>query len=201
MKLDKKLLKTICEIQTVTFYQEKMQLFLLNYLTARDFEVDVDQEGNIYVNRSLSDVPCIVAHMDTVHDLTEDLSVFEHKDVWIGINRETMKQTGIGGDDKVGIYIALELLKAHSIKAAFFVDEEVGCQGSELADMKFFENCLYVLQCDRRGNNDFVTRISGTLSSKQFQMDVYPILKRYDYRFCEGMITDVGQLAENKIGI
>lgn len=201
MKLDKKLFKTLCQIQTVTYDMDDMKYFLFEYLTKREMEFDTDAEGNIYINRSLSNVPCMVAHLDTVHALTEDLTVFESNGIWIGINRETMQQTGIGGDDKVGIYITLELLKSHKMKAAFFVDEEIGCAGSYRADMSFFKDCHYVLQCDRRGNKDFVTNISGSLSSKAFQLDVHPVLKAYGYKFSDGMITDVGQLAENKIGI
>lgn len=201
MKIDKKLFKQICEVQTVSYLTDDMQDFVCNWLHVNKLPYDEDEKGNIYVNRHLKNVPCIVAHMDTVHDIVSNLTVFQSGDIWTGINIEDMTQTGIGGDDKCGIYIALEMLRTHNIKAAFFVDEEVGCIGSFNADMTFFKDCLYVLQCDRRGNNDFVTNILGEISSKKFQTDIKPILAKYCYKFSNGMITDVGQLAENKIGI
>jgi putative aminopeptidase FrvX len=47
--------------------------------------------------------------------------------------------TGIGGDDKCGVYACLELLKElPNLKAAFFVSEETGCHGSKKADPNFF---------------------------------------------------------------
>lgn len=201
MKIDKKLLKAICKVQTVTGNTEQMAMFIFKYLESNQLEYYTDKHGNIYVNSFYENVPCMVAHIDTVHDIVEDLTVFESEDIWLAYNTDTMQPTGIGGDDKVGIYITLELLKKHRIKAAFFVDEEIGCAGSRNADMDFFKGVNYVLQCDRRGNSDFVNNISGKLSSKRFHKDVLPILNQYGYKFSNGMITDVGQLAENKIGV
>jgi putative aminopeptidase FrvX len=61
--------------------------------------------------------------------------------------------TGIGGDDKCGIYACLELLKElPNLKAAFFVSEETGCHGSRKADKIFFTNVGYAIQFDAPGN-------------------------------------------------
>jgi putative aminopeptidase FrvX len=61
--------------------------------------------------------------------------------------------TGIGGDDKCGVYVCLELLKQlPNVKAAFFVSEETGCHGSKKADKDFFSNVGYVMQFDAPGN-------------------------------------------------
>jgi len=86
------------------------------------------------------------------------------------------------------------------IKVVFFRDEEVGCEGSYDADIDFFNDCSFVLQCDRRGNDDFINIAGGTqLSSKEFQSDVQPILKQYGYKFNTGMMTDVMALKETGI--
>jgi hypothetical protein len=46
--------------------------------------------------------------------------------------------TGIGGDDKCGVFACLTLLKELPyVKAAFFVSEETGCHGSLKADPRF----------------------------------------------------------------
>jgi putative aminopeptidase FrvX len=61
--------------------------------------------------------------------------------------------TGIGGDDKCGVYVCLELLRSlPNVKAAFFVSEETGCHGSKKADKEFFSNVGYVIQFDAPGN-------------------------------------------------
>jgi hypothetical protein len=143
----------------------------------------------------------MVAHMDTVHDIIDDFRVVAIDDRLTGFDALTMTQSGIGGDDKVGIYIALECLRTFDeIKIAFFRDEEVGCLGSYEADLTFFEDCRFVLQCDRRGNSDFVINASGVgLSSEAFQDDVLPIISGYGYSFAHGAMTDVMALKESKV--
>jgi len=159
--------------------------------------------NNIYVTKGKSKAyPCIVAHTDTVHDIHKYYKVFEDDGCLFAFNAETGKQVGVGGDDKVGIWIALEMLMSFDkIKCAFFHSEEMGCIGSSQADMKWFKDVGYCLQADRRGNTDFVNSISGKLYSKAFKKAIKPILKEYGYKETSGAITDVGQLAANGIGV
>jgi di/tripeptidase len=66
-------------------------------------------------------------------------------------------QCGIGGDDKAGVFVCLELLLALPVlKAAFFVDEEIGCLGSRQADPMFFEDVGYCIEFDSP-NNDILS--------------------------------------------
>ena len=158
------------------------------------------KDGNIYITKGkASTYPTMVAHMDTVHKKVKDLTVVLVKECLTAINAETMAQTGIGGDDKVGVFLALEALrKFKNIKVAFFKDEEIGCVGSYKADMQFFDNSTFVLQCDRRGHEDVITSASGTpLCSIEFQDALRPIMARYGYKFTTGMMTDVMALKES----
>lgn len=158
--------------------------------------------GCIYVTKGNSNsYPCIVSHMDTVHEIVENLTPIEVNGNITGINAVTMEQTGIGGDDKVGIYIALQSLKKFdNIKLVFFRDEEIGCLGSYNPCFDFFKDCRFILQCDRKGNKDFIVNANNTsLSSNKFQNDVLPIIKKYGYSFNTGMMTDVMALKESGI--
>ena len=157
-----------------------------------------DDGDNIYVQKGVGPYPCIVAHMDTVHDIVADLTAVVVAGKITGINAKTMRQTGIGGDDKVGIYVALEMPREHDNMKVFFArDEEVGCDGSQLANPLFFDDVTIALQCDRRGNSDFVTEVCGTkLSSSAFQKAVLPIISRYGYKFSKGLMTDVMELKQ-----
>ena len=77
-----------------------------------------------------------------------------------------------------------------NMKCVFFVGEETGCVGSGRADMDFFNDCRFVIQCDRRGNSDMVTHINGTpLCSDDFIRAVEP--EKYGYAECTGLLTDV----------
>ena len=61
--------------------------------------------------------------------------------------------TGIGGDDKCGVFACLTLLKELPyLKAAFFVSEETGCHGSKKAKDEFFQNVGYAIQFDAPEN-------------------------------------------------
>jgi len=198
-----KKLEQILTIQSESYGQWRMFAYLIRQIKAMDVDFYV-HSGNIYITKGVSTVyPCIVAHMDTVHDIVEDLSILRVGDNLTGFNRVTMKQSGIGGDDKVGIYIALEcLIKFNNIKVVFFRDEEVGCVGSYKADMPFFDDCSFVLQCDRRGNTDVIHNASGTqLCSKDFKNSIKGIMKRYSYSFNTGMMTDVMALKENGLKV
>jgi hypothetical protein len=182
-----------------------MFAYLIRQLYAMDSSVDFYvHNGNIYVTKGQAEVyPCVVAHMDTVHDICEDLTVLQAGDLLTGFNTVTMKQTGIGGDDKVGIFIALQTLdKFDNVKVAFFRDEEVGCNGSYVADMTFFDNVSMVIQCDRRGDSDFVHTASGTkMASKDFIKQVSKLLRTHKYSIQSGMMTDVMALKENGLNV
>jgi hypothetical protein len=168
------------------------------------------ENGNVYAIKGQADVyPCIVAHTDTVHPmeqpgdfkLTHDTDRLEwwsynpNKTEAIKDGGEQFVQVGIGGDDKVGIYVALNMMRNEKVlKCAFFRDEEVGCRGSREADMSFFDDVTLVLQCDRRGTNEFVNRISGELMSIDFERAVKPILDEWGFKNVTGAPTDVGAL-------
>ena len=193
-----KLIETL-SVQTCTYNQWRMFSYIIRNLKRIGCEY-YTCEGNIYVTKGSSDIyPCIVAHMDTVHEIEKDLVVVEISGNLTGFNPITMSQIGIGGDDKVGIYIALEVLeKTDNIKAVFFRDEEIGCEGSGEADIPFFHDCSFVLQCDRKGNKDFISNIGSVdLSSDSFKQRIKEIMKNYNYKFAEGMMTDVLVLKEN----
>lgn len=200
------LLLDILKVQSHTYECDRMIDFVLEKLFELGCWIDYDKAGNIYAVKGEADTyPCIVAHLDTVHKIVPDneymvISDDTHAFAYNPIKKE---MTGVGGDDKVGIYIALQMMRdLDYCKAAFFVDEEVGCVGSLDADMDFFRDVRFALQCDRKGNSDFVYNIMGvSLYTEQFSNDIAPILAAHGYSEHTGGLTDVYQLAENGIGV
>lgn len=191
----------ILKIQSESYNQYRVFAYLIRQLKAIGCDY-YTYNGCIYVTKGTAEYyPCMIAHMDTVHSIGKDLSVIEINGNLTGFNKFTMQQTGIGGDDKVGIFIALQCLEFFdNIKVVFFRDEEIGCEGSYDPDNDFFEDCGFILQCDRKGYGDFITKAGGTkLSGKDFQRDVKPILKNYGYKFESGLMTDVMALKESGI--
>lgn len=163
--------------------------------------------GNVYAEKGGGDVrPCIVAHMDTVFSIIPDdhYRVGFHEGKWYAWNMETNRQTGVGGDDKVGIYVALDTLRRmDNIKVAFFRDEEIGCLGSAVADMTFFDDVGFVLQCDRRGYGEFISDAAGVeLHDDEFGVAVKPYLDTYGFKGGKyGSITDVMELKDGGLKV
>lgn len=95
----------------------------------------------------------LVAHMDTVHELLPDLILYDmEKDRVSSLN-------GIGGDDRCGIYMILEIVKTYNCSVLFCEDEESGGVGAR----KFIQTDLakelefnYAIELDRKGSNDAV---------------------------------------------
>lgn len=192
------LLKQLYEIQSKSGHEKDMFDFLCSWLEMHggdEVEIESDKKGNLYVTKGTSDTyPAVVAHMDQVQPIS-NVEAFMHEDIFMGYDRVSHLQAGLGADDKNGIWIALQcFLEFPAIKLAFFVEEEIGCVGSREANLAFFDNARFVIQCDRKGNTDFVSKACGeTLCDKQFITDAK--IEEFGYTDCTlGGLTDVKTL-------
>ena len=198
MKIKRKnRLKKLLAIQSKTYQTQRMSRYICDELNRLNLPHTKDKYGNIYCAKGYAKYyPCMVCHIDTVHEIAKSPRIFEHEDIMVAFDMKTKQQIGTGGDDKVGIFITLEMLRHYNnFKAVFFLDEECGCVGSSHAQLSFFKDCTTVLECDRRGYNDFVNSISGTkLFNDKYYNVIKPILKKYNRTVCNGGITDVGEI-------
>lgn len=193
-----KLLKKLYEISSPSRNEQVMCRFIKSLLIGMKVDFTEDKHGNIYATKGESDTyPCVVCHTDEVHDVREKgYKVIRYNDIIFALNEETMELNGIGADDKNGIWVCLKALNDFDvIKCAFFVSEEVGCIGSSRADMTFFDDCRFVLQCDRKGNKDFIINASGTeLCSPEFIEACH--INEFGYEVERGLMTDVMTLKD-----
>lgn len=198
------LLKELYGISARTHQEKDMIAFVSQRLSDLGIVFTTDKAGNIYATKGNADTyPCIAAHLDEVHEAREKgYEVLAVRDEFIiGFNSSKREFNGIGADDKNGIWVCLKCLeKFDNLKCVFFVGEEQGCIGSRQADMKFFDDCRFVLQCDRKGNSDFISNIYGnSLCSPQFIKDAS--LGEHGYKEGHGMQTDVQALREKGLEI
>jgi hypothetical protein len=164
----------------------------------------VDKYGNIYATKGQTEsYPCVVAHTDEVHPKrNKDYEIVNFRnEIIFGYDTRKKHLVGIGADDKNGIWICLKCLEEYEhMKCAFFMGEEIGCIGSNRANMAFFDDCRYVLQCDRKGNSDLITSISGTeLCSDDFLNDIN--ISDYGYKIQNGLQTDVLTLKKRGLDV
>ena len=98
----------------------------------------------------------LIAHLDTVHKILPYF-ILTSKDK--NGNKTLSSPSGIGGDDRCGVYMIFEVLKKFNCSVLFCEDEEIGCIGAT----KFTEHSIsdelqfnYIIEFDRKGSNDAV---------------------------------------------
>lgn len=167
MNIDLELLKNVLSVPTKTYQEEKMVKFLIEWLTENNIPHFVDDFNNVYATKQESlelpedfYFPCVISHTDTVHNIdtiniNEEMLPNAQDEIKLAYKayNDSGKPTGIGGDDKCGVFACLTLLKElPNVKAAFFVSEETGCIGSMKANSEFFTNVGYGIQFDAPEN-------------------------------------------------
>ena len=201
----KELLIDVLSVQTSSGQEDLMIEYIEKFVKKNVPDADIIiKDNNVYVTKGIAETyPCVVAHTDTVHKIHADFQVYENKDIIFAFSNDEYKQVGVGGDDKVGVWVALEMLiSCDTIKCAFFHSEEIGCIGSTDADMEWFSDVGYVFQSDRRGHTDFVNSIGGKdLFDEKFSKKISKIIKHYGYEETSGAMTDVEQLVDNGLDV
>lgn len=195
----------VLRVQTNSENEKLMVLYLDKELGLLKLDYTIDAAGNVLVTKGkVGTYPCVVSHMDTVHSFVDNFEIYhdiKDKDILFAMNDK--QRVGIGGDDKCGIFGCLYLLKTvPNIKVIFFSREESGCRGSGAINMKFFEDCRYLIQLDRRGSKDFIqTYWSKKTVSHEFSSEIGLTKKKWGYKNATGTVTDVMKLWDNKVGV
>lgn len=93
----------------------------------------------------------LVAHLDTVHKQQVKTICYSPD------GKIIMSPEGIGGDDRAGVYMILQIIKNYPCHVLFCEDEETGGHGArEFANSKICPQVNYIVEMDRRGSNDAV---------------------------------------------
>lgn len=128
--------------------QQALKKVLMSELTRMGYRTKT-KKGFIYAKGSLPVL--LVAHMDTVHK-NPVKTICYSKDGSI-----IMSPEGIGGDDRAGVYMILQIIKTHRCHVLFCEDEETGGIGAQkFANSDIRPEINYIVELDRRGSNDAV---------------------------------------------
>lgn len=158
---------------------------LVNFFKKED--IDYDQYGNIFIgfNKKSAGLPILVAHTDNV--------LGDNKEPVFDLSCRYIKgvHNGIGFDDKAGIMAIITLwqyFKEQKFRIIFPANEEVGGVGSENMADDWFVDAKWILELDRKGNNDFIQTSGGTrLCSDEFAQKFIDM----GFKKAEGVFTDV----------
>jgi hypothetical protein len=164
--------------------------YCCDFLCSIDREPEGDRFGNMWhIPEGAPYRRGIVAHTDSVMQSGgKDSEPFIFAN---GVYSSKNRKRPIGGDDKVGVAIALTIAEIRpDVSIILPADEEVGCIGSSELVLPDFE---LLVQCDRRGISDVVTNICGPMCSSQFEDWLEQIMSWR--RVTSGMMTDVQYLS------
>ncbi len=198
------LLKSVLSVPTKTGQEHLMVQWLRTYFSLKGLTAVVDKANNVYVTKGISNAfPCLVAHTDSVHTL-EVICVEEDQDDADALAAFDTRglQTGLGGDDKAGIFICLSLIdRLENVKAVFFMGEEHGCIGARQRNGKFFADVAYAIEFDSPCQDIMTFTCNGVelfdLESKFFET-IYPLLMSHGVnKWQHHPFTDVSVLKKD----
>ena len=209
VSLNTQLLLQLYVIQSPSGHEDHMASFIKSYIKKNHKGVSVrsDEFGNVLVTkgslRNTEHYPCLVAHMDEVHDYSANRMIIKADEFVFGFDTKTGERAGTGADDKNGILVALEMLNHFDkLKLVFSVGEEICCVGSGKVNLEFFNDIAYMLQCDRRGNTNLITKTNGVeVMNDEMIYEILDICSEYGYSEETGTSTDVGCLLKRGIGV
>lgn len=93
----------------------------------------------------------LIAHLDTVHQQPPTILCYSEN------GRFLMSPYGIGGDDRAGVYMVLQIIRSARCHVLFCEDEETGGNGArEFVKSDIRPAVNYLVELDRRGANDAV---------------------------------------------
>ena len=167
--------------------QKQLIPYLYECLKFNGYTEVIKQDGFIYAK---GEIPILLtAHMDTVHDKPVQ-TIFERT---VQGKTQLFSPQGIGGDDRCGIYMILEIIKTHKCSVLFCEDEEIGGVGStkfcnseyinELTEMK------YLIELDRANANDAVFYSCDNPEFTNF------ITENTGFKKAYGSFSDISHLA------
>ena len=141
----------------------------------------ISRKGFLYAP---GEIPVLlVAHLDTVHYEPPSIICYS-KD-----GRYMMSPQGIGGDDRAGVYMILQILKQVNCHVLFCEDEESGGHGAKAftkSGIKMDVN--YIVELDRKGDNDAVYYGCDNWEFREFIHD-------FGFQEAVGSFSDISILA------
>lgn len=158
--------------------QAEVKKYMRDYLSSKKYDV-IYEDGFLYAK---GDIPVLlVAHMDTVHK--QQCKEIKNE------NGKLSSPQGIGGDDRCGVFIIMNLVKDFHCSVLLCEDEEIGTIGArKFTNAKFKQltddgkktekryidelGVNFMIEFDRKGSNDAVFYSCNNREFVDFVTDV-----------------------------
>lgn len=163
--------------------QKELKKYTKNILLKFGYPKVISGDGFIYAQGELPIL--LVAHLDTVHKETPKTIHYDK------IKKVLSSPEGIGGDDRCGVYMILDIVKYSKCSVLFCEDEEIGAKGAEKFVMSSVSKGLefnYIMEFDRKGSDDAVFYDCDNKEFEKF------ITKKF-FKTAYGSFSDISVLA------
>jgi hypothetical protein len=190
--MDKDLLLRLFKIPSSSGNEAGVSDFIKNYFDNMGIVYYEDDYGNIY-NIDDKNLPILNAHMDTVQDETDEkLAEF------VKIRGNILNGYGvIGGDDKCGLFVILEVLKKRKVNFIITREEEIGCVGISHFMNKFsIKGYPWALTLDRYGSSDILCD-KNDYGTKEFENALWEVGEDFGYKPAQGVYSDADYISND----
>ena len=209
--LDKDFVYELMSVPTSSSHEYRLVTFIILWARRHNVKYEFYDYGNIYLTKGNVKeneyYPCVTAHLDSVQTKQKTYAQagqpLQVKTRISTINKKHeiyVDGMGIGGDDKAGVLIALSMFKhLETLKACFFLEEEIGCKGSSQLNKEWFNNVGYVIGYDSPDLNRAAYACSGVnlFSANFFKTYMQDICKKHGLtKFQSEPFTDVKEIRE-----
>lgn len=209
--LDKDFVYELMSIPTLSSNEYRLTTFIILWSMRNNINYELDDYGNIYLTKGNIKkgeyYPCLTAHLDSVQSKQKAYAqAGQPLQVKTRISTVNKKHEiyvdgmGIGGDDKAGVLIALSMFShLDTLKACFFLEEEIGCKGSSNLNKDWFNDVGYVIGYDSPDLNRAAYACSGVnlFSANFFKTYMQDICKKHGLtKFQSEPFTDVKEIRE-----
>ena len=183
-------------IELLKIKQVELSKYILKYLDRINVKEyynikHIDKGGILVTPKGYPKYPLVCTHLDTINDTKyTELIKFNIKGDYISLAGDSSCHC-LGGDDRCGVYIALELIKNRTPYGfGFFYDEEIGGVGSRIASplINNLEGVTAFIGLDRRGFDELA--LYGYDNS-----ELVDLFERRGYFKAKGSFTDASNLA------
>jgi hypothetical protein len=169
----------------LTLSQEDLHDFLAKFISEYYTEPEIIEVDGSFLYAK-GDIPvCVIAHLDTVHreqPMREEIFYDQEK-------RVMWSPVGIGGDDRCGVFIIMNLI-IHGLKPhiLFTWNEEIGGYGAKSAAAMLLPEINFMIQFDRRGSAQSVYYM---LDHPEFE----DYINEFGFKTHIGTYSDICELA------
>ena len=198
-------------VPTSSSNEYRLVTFIILWARRNNIHYEFDDYGNVYLTKGEIKegeyYPCVTAHLDSVQSKQKTYAQagqpLQVKTRISTINKKHeiyVDGMGIGGDDKAGVLIGLSMFShLDTLKACFFLEEEIGCKGSAKLNKEWFKDVGYVMGFDSPDLNRAAYACSGVklFSANFFKTYMQDICKKHGLtKFQSEPFTDVKEIRE-----